>query len=162
MIEAQNLQSLAYGTSSAKTMTLSFWVFSNKTGTYCVQITQDDPSKFVLYEYTISSSNTWEKKTITIAGNTANIINNDNGIGLNVNWILCAGSGRHVAATSSWTSGGSYYATSYQVNLWDHADNYFKMTGCQLQTGSTTTDLFTRHKHYFKKVPKIFLYGLWP
>ena len=140
MIEAQNLQSLAYGTSSAKTMTLSFWVFSNKTGTYCVQITQDDPSKFVLYEYTISSSNTWEKKTITIAGNTADAINNDNGIGFKVNWILCCGSARHNAATSSWTSGANPYATSNQVNLWDHPDNYFKMTGCQLQTGSTATD----------------------
>ena len=140
MIEAQNLQSLAYGTSSAKTMTLSFWVYSNKTGTYCVQLIQDDANKYVLYEYTISSSNTWEKKTITIAGNTADAINNDNGIGFYVNWILCCGSGRHVSATSSWTSGSSYYATSNQVNLWDHPDNYFKMTGCQLQTGSTATD----------------------
>ena len=140
MIEAQNLQSLCYGQSTAKTMTLSFWVYSNKTGTYCVQITQDDPSKFVLYEYTISSSNTWEKKTITIAGNTADAINNDNGIGLEVNWTLCVGSGRQASATSSWTSGGYYVATSNQVNLWDHPDNYFKMTGCQLQTGSTATD----------------------
>ena len=139
-IEAQNLQSLAYGTSSAKTMTLSFWVYSNKTGTYCVQIMQDDVNKYVLYEYTISSSNTWEKKTITIAGNTSDAINNDNGIGLEVNWTLCVGSGRQASATSSWTSGGYYVATSNQVNLWDHPDNYFKMTGCQLQTGSTATD----------------------
>ena len=139
-IEAQNLQSLCYGQSTAKTMTLSFWVYSNKTGTYCVQIMQDDVNKYVLYEYTISSSNTWEKKTITIAGNTADAINNDNGIGFKVNWILCCGSGRHNAATSSWTSGANAYATSNQVNLWDHPDNYFKMTGCQLQTGSTATD----------------------
>ena len=145
-IEAQNLQSLAYGTSSAKTMTLSFWVYSNKTGTYCVQLIQDDATRYVLYEYTISSSNTWEKKTITITGNTANAINNDNGVGFNVNWILCCGSGRHVSATSSWTSGGSYYATSNQVNLWDHVDNYFKMTGCQLQIGSTATDFV--HEDY--------------
>ena len=138
MIEAQNLQHLCYGTSSAKTMTLTFWVYSNKTGTYCVQLTQHDPSKFVLYEYTISSSNTWEKKTITIAGNTADAINNDNGIGFKVNWILCCGSARHNAAVSSWTSGANAYATSNQVNLWDHADNYFKMTGCQLQVGAAT------------------------
>jgi hypothetical protein len=137
-IEAQNLQHLCYGTSSAKTMTLSFWVYSNKTGTYCVQIMQDDVNKYVLYEYTISSQNTWEKKTITIAGNTADAINNDNGIGLEVNWTLCVGSGRQASATSSWTSGGYYVATSNQVNLWDHADNYFKMTGCQLQVGAVT------------------------
>ena len=137
-IEAQNLQHLCYGTSSAKTMTLTFWVYSNKTGTYCVQLIQDDATKYVLYEYTISAQNTWEKKTITIAGNTANAINDDNGVGFNVNWILCCGVGRHVSASSSWTSGGSYYATSNQVNLWDHADNFFRMTGCQLQIGSAT------------------------
>ena len=137
-IEAQNLQSLAYGTSGAKTTTLSFWVFSNKTGTYCVQIMQDDVNKYVLYEYTISSSNTWEKKTITIVGNTADAINDDNGVGFEVNWILCGG--RTASATSSWTSGGYRVCTSNQVNLWDHPDNYFKMTGCQLQTGSTATD----------------------
>ena len=138
-IEAQDLQHLCYGTSSAKTLTLSFWVYSNKTGTYCVQVEHDDASKYNMYEYTINSSNTWEKKTITISGNQSNIINNDNGIGLGVNWILCAGSGRHVAATDSWASGASYYATSNQVNLWDHADNYFKMTGCQLEVGSVAT-----------------------
>ena len=155
-IEAQNLQHLCYGTSSAKTMTLSFWVYSNKTGTYCVQLIQDDATKYVLYEYTISSSNTWEKKTITIAGNTANIINNDNGVGLNVNWILCCGSGRHVSATSSWASGGSYYATSNQVNLWDHADNYFKMTGCQLQIGSATDFIHEDYGTTLRKCQRYF------
>ena len=59
-IEAQDLQHLAYGTSSAKTCTLSFWVRSNKTGTYCVQIQQRDADKHLLYEYSISSANTWE------------------------------------------------------------------------------------------------------
>jgi len=139
-IEAQDLHSLKYGTSSAETMTLSFWVYTNKTGTYCVQLIQDDATKYVLYEYTVSASNTWEKKTITIVGNTADVINDDNGVGLNVNWILCVGSGRQVSATSSWASGGSYYATSNQVNLWDHADNYFRLTGCQLEIGTTATE----------------------
>ena len=139
-IEAQDLASLKYGTNSAETMTLSFWVYTNKTGTYCVQLIQDDATKYVLYEYTVSASNTWEKKTITIVGNTADTIDDNNGVGLNVNWILCVGSGRQVSATSSWTSGGSYYATSNQVNLWDHADNYFKLTGCQLEIGTTATE----------------------
>ena len=61
-------------------------------------------------------------------------------MGLNVNWILCAGSGRHVSATSSWTSSGNALATSNQVNLWDDADNYFRMTGCQLEIGTTATE----------------------
>ena len=138
-IEGNNLQSLAYGTSSAKTTTLSFWVYSNKLGTYCVQLMQEDGTKYVLYEYTISASNTWEHKTINIVGNTANAINNDNTIGLRVLWHLCCGSSDHVAATSTWTSGSSFHATSNQVNLWDHADNYWYMTGCQLEIGTVST-----------------------
>ena len=101
-IEAQFLQGLAYGTSAAKTMTLSFYVKSYKTGTYCVQIMQEDGTKYQLHEYTISSSNTWEKKTITIVGNTSNTINNDNGVGLRVIWALVCGSNDHASATSSW------------------------------------------------------------
>ncbi len=158
-IEAQDLQHLKFGTSSAETMTLSFWVYSNKTGTYCIQIIQEDVSKYVLFEYTISASNTWEKKTITISGNTSNSITDDNGTGLNVIWVLCAGSGRHVSATSSWTSSGNALATSNQVNLWDNANNYFKMTGCQLEVGSVATpyehlsycEELIRCQRYFQK-----------
>ena len=138
-IEAQDLQGLKFGTSSAETTTLSFWVYSNKTGTYCIQVIHEDVSKYVLFEYTISASNTWEKKTITISGNTSNTITDDNGTGLNVIWVLCAGSGRHVSATSSWTSSGNALATSNQVNLWDDGANYFRMTGCQLEIGTEAT-----------------------
>ena len=139
-IEAQDLQHLLYGTSSAKTIILSFWVYSNKTGTYCLQVTQSDATKYVLFEYTISASNTWEKKTITIAGNTSDVITNDNGEGLKINWHLCCGSSDHVSATSTWTSSSSFLATSNQVNLWDNADNVWHLTGCQLEVGDTATE----------------------
>jgi len=139
-IEAQFLQGLGYGTSDAKTMTLSFHVKSYKTGTYCVQIMQEDGTKYQMHEYTISASNTWEKKTITIVGNTSNAINNDNGVGLRIIWMLTVGSGDHVAATSSWVSGGDLAATSNQVNLWDNGSNDFFLTGCQLEIGTVATE----------------------
>ena len=139
-IEGLNLQGLGYGTSSAKTMTLSFHVRSNKTGTYCVQIMQEDGTKYQMHEYTISSSNTWEKKTITIVGNTANAINNDSSVGLRVIWMLTVGSGDHVAASSTWVSGGDLAATSNQVNLWDNVNNEWYLTGCQLEVGTIATE----------------------
>ena len=163
-IEAQHLQHLAYGTSSAKSCTLSFWVRSNKTGTYCLQVNQHDSGKYVLYEYTISSSNTWEKKTITFSGNTSDAIANDNGRGLDINWHLTCHSDDHVAATTSWTAkpgggtGSAYLATSNQVNLWDHVDNVWYITGVQLEVGDVGTDF--EHRAYGDELNRCLRYYL--
>jgi len=141
-IEGQDLQGLAYGTSSAKTMTLSFHVYSNKTGTYCVQLLQPDGTKYQLHEYTVSSSNTWEKKTITVVGNTSDAINDDNTVGMRILWHLTCGSSQTESAASTWTGsgGGQFAATSNQVNLWDNASNHWYLTGCQLEIGTTATE----------------------
>ena len=141
-IEGQDLQQLAYGTSSAKQCTLSFYVRSNKTGTYCVQVANTANTKYVLFEYTINSADTWERKSVTFSGNTANTLNNDNALGFDVNFHLATGSDDHVSATSTWTtySGGSFRATSNQVNLFDNASNEWYLTGVQLEVGSVATD----------------------
>ena len=78
-IEAQDLQQLAYGTSSAKPFTLSFYVKGTITGTYVVWFYSSDLAKGLTKTYTISSANTWERKTITVAGDTASAIANSNG-----------------------------------------------------------------------------------
>ena len=147
-IEGQDLQQLAYGTSSAKQCTLSFYVRSNKTGTYCVQVTDPANTKYVLFEYTINSADTWERKSVTFSGNTANTINNDNAIGFEINFHLATGSSDHVSATSTWTtySGGSFKSTSNQVNLFDNASNEWYLTGCQLEVGSVATPF--EHRSY--------------
>tara|TARA_R100000152_G_C6777147_1_gene206809 strand:+ start:1482 stop:2834 length:1353 start_codon:yes stop_codon:yes gene_type:complete len=142
-IEGQNLQRLAYGTSSAKTLTLSFWVRSVRTGTYSVQLIKlksGSSDKYVLYSYTISSANTWEKKTITISPDTSDAIQDDNSIGFYITWWLCAHSDVTTSATSSWTNGGGYKAVTNQVNLWDSGSNEWYLTGCQLEIGSESTD----------------------
>tara|TARA_R100000329_G_scaffold140489_1_gene122807 strand:- start:215 stop:1327 length:1113 start_codon:yes stop_codon:yes gene_type:complete len=138
-IEAQNLQHLRYGTSSAKSVTLSFWVKSNKTGTYCATLSQEDDSyASFTKEYTISSSDTWEKKTLTFDGDTGGVINNDNGAGLWLMFAFGAGSGRHMTA-NQWNS--SYgLSTSNQVNLADNTSNELYLTGVQLEVGTSASD----------------------
>ena len=75
-IEGQNLQYLKKGTSNAESVTLSFWVKSNKTGTYVCEIRDTDNSRSISKSYTISSASTWEKKTITFDGDTTGTLNN--------------------------------------------------------------------------------------
>ena len=166
-IEAQNLQHLQYGTASAKTITLSFWVKSNKTGTYCVAIEKPDTTAYrIPIEYSISSADTWEQKKITItptAGSTslitsaAGVITNDTGIGLTVRFALVVGSTYH-GTNNTWGT-SNVLATSNQVNWQDSTSNNFYITGLQLEVGSSATpfehrsygDELIRCQRYFEK-----------
>ena len=141
LIEAQDLQQLDFGSSGAKAFTLSFWVKSNQTGAYSVQVLASDADKYLLSEYTISSSNTWEQKTLTFVGNTANVIDNDNGAGFEVRFNLACGPDDITTPKSTWTAagGGTIHASTNQVNLFGVASNEWYMTGVQLEVGEKAT-----------------------
>jgi len=148
-LEGQDVQHLAYGTSSAKSVTLSFWVRSNKTGVYCCQLQTNHYGGSSQYghvkEYTISAANTWEKKILTFPGLTAQTIDTVTGDGLRVLWWLACGSTDHVSA-DSWIQSASYAATSNQVNFMDSASNEWYLTGCQLEEGSQASPF--EHEQY--------------
>jgi len=155
-VEAQDLQRLAFGTSSAKNFTLSFYVKSNKTGTYAVNISQNDnSSKQATLNYTINSANTWERKSLTFTGDTSGVINDDNGIGFLVYWVLAVG--------STFTSGGSTSATfqtyananlgaGHAVNLLDDTANEWFITGVQLEVGQNETSF--EHESFERTLSK--------
>ena len=155
-IEAKDLQHLSYGTSSAKTLTLSFWVKSSKTGVYTISVYKQDTTSYMFtHEYTISSANTWENKTITItptAGGTSFIttsggaIANDNGAGLILSWNLSFGSDFTGGTSNSWSSNTSHYSTTNAVNWMDSTSNDFYLTGVQLEVGETATPF--EHRSY--------------
>ena len=143
-IEAQNLQYLKYGTDSAQTLTLSFWVRSNKTGTYCICLQKSDNTRYdYVAEYSISSADTWEKKTIIIAPDSnikaaGGAIDNDSGEGLKLKFTLLS-SGR-TGTNNTWNSSTPADATSNQVNLADSTSNEWYITGVQLEAGSVASD----------------------
>ena len=147
-IEAQFVQDLLYGTSSAKTLTCSFWVKSSLTGTYGFFFIKGDTTAYYLpIEFTISSANTWEKKIIEIsptAGSTSlitgsgGVINNDNGIGLDIGICLAMGSDFH-GTNNTWTTSG-HYTTSNQVNFLSNTSNNFYITSFQLEVGDDATE----------------------
>jgi len=141
LLEAQNLQHLKYGTSNAESLTLSFWVKSNKTGTYCVWLYQDDDGRSISQSYTINSASTWEKKTVTFASDTTGVIDNDNDRGLRVNFYLGAGS-NFTSGTlgTSWQSDVAGDRAVGQVNLADSTSNEWYITGVQLEVGTSASD----------------------
>jgi hypothetical protein len=141
--EGQNLQYLKFGTSSAQSLTMSFWVKSNKTGTYICELfnIDSDPDRQISKSYTINSADTWEKKTITFSGDVASAFNNDNGRSLDIYFWLVAGTD-YTSGTlnTSWNSSTNANRAVGQVNLADSTANEFYITGIQLEAGTTASD----------------------
>jgi len=157
-IEGLNVADLAWGTSNAKTITLSFWVYSSLTGTFGGVIVNGAFSYFYPYSYTISSANTWEQKTITITGPTAGTWSTDNSVGIYTEWSLGCGS-TYLGTAGSWGT-TRYQGVTGQVQLSATNNATFYLTGVQLEKGSTATSFDYRPyttelqlcQRYFAKV----------
>ena len=140
-IESQNLQYLKKGTSSAESTTLSFWVKATKTGTNICEIRDVANNRTINKSYTISNSNTWEKKIITFAGDTSGALPNTNGSGLYCSFWLAAGS--NFTSGTLQTSWGSRVAANRAVGQVNHADstsNDWYVTGIQMEAGTSASD----------------------
>jgi hypothetical protein len=138
-IEGQNLQHLLKGTSSAKKLTISFWIKTNKTGTYICELLDFDNTRNISKSFTISSTSTWEKITLTYDGDTSGTIGNDNGFSFAVMIWLGAGSDFTTGTLqTSWGTVGTNRATGV-VNLADSTSNELYITGIQLEVGSTAS-----------------------
>jgi hypothetical protein len=133
-IEGYNVRDLI-GT----TFTLSFWVKSPKTGVHCITFRNSGIDRAFVKEYTIVAANTWEYKTLTVSGGliTAGTWNWTNGVGLNVTFVLAAGTTFHTTA-DAWQT-GTLLATANQVNVMDNTANDFFITGVQLEPGAVAT-----------------------
>jgi len=140
-IEGQNLQYLKKGTSNALPLTLSFWVKSVLTGTYIIELYDNDNTRQVSKSYTISDASTWEKKTITFPADTTGAFTNDNGASLNLNFFVGAGTDSTSGTlNTSWAAVTNANRAVGQVNLANSTSNNFWLTGVQLEAGSVATD----------------------
>ena len=139
--EGQMLQHLKKGTSNSQKVTLSFFVKSAKTGTYIVNIRDDDNTRNISKSYTISSADTWEKKVIVFDADTSGALDNDNAQSFAVLFFLAAGSDRSSGTlATSWESTTNANRAVGQVNLADSTDNDWYLTGVQLEVGDTASD----------------------
>jgi hypothetical protein len=134
------LQRIKKGTSDAQQLTLSFWVKSNVTGTYVVNLKDTDNTRQVSATYSVSSSATWEKKTITFPADTTGFFDSDNNHSLNLTFMLAAGSNRTSGTLqTSWASQVTADLAVGQTNLAAATNNYWQVTGVQLETGPVAT-----------------------
>tara|TARA_R100001510_G_C7640344_1_gene198036 strand:+ start:431 stop:1495 length:1065 start_codon:yes stop_codon:yes gene_type:complete len=139
-IEGYDIAHLGWGTSDAKTVTLSFHIKSPKTGTHCVTLRNSDQTRTRVEEFTVSAADTWEKKTITIPGDTSGTWQATNSAGIQLIFPLAVGSTYHSSvAAGSWGNGGNIYGSSNQVNCMDSDANNWYITGIQLEAGQTAT-----------------------
>jgi len=138
VIEGNNAANLNWGTSAAQSVTLSFWVRSSVTGTFGGSVANGDYNRFNPYSYTISSANTWEYKTVTIAGDTSGTWATNSGLGIRINWSLGAGSSK-IGTAGTWTS-SSLEGVTGQTNLIATNSATFYLTGVQFETGSAATN----------------------
>jgi hypothetical protein len=133
-IEANNISHLNWGggnAGTAKTCTLSFFVKSSVTGTYSVHFGNDN-DRFYVATYTVDSANTWEKKSITLAGPSDGTWNTGNGRGLEIVWVLLQGSGGTTSSLNQWISAEDFASTS--TTQWGtNSGATFFLTGCQFE-----------------------------
>ena len=142
-IEGFNTADLAWGTASAATVTLSFWVRSSLTGTFGGALTNSAGDRSYPFSYTISSANTWEKETITIAGDTSGTwVGSTNGIGLIVRFGLGSGS-TFTSTAGAWAAGNFVQSTGSTSVVGTNGATLY-ITGVQLEVGSVATSFERR------------------
>jgi hypothetical protein len=161
-LEGFNTSDLGFGTANAKTVTVSFWVRSSLTGTFGGFLQNSANNRSYPFSYTISSANTFEYKTVTIAGDTSGTwVGATNGIGLTVGFSLGMGTDRRSTA-NSWQT-GNYRSVTGETSVVGTSGATFYITGVQLEVGSFATTFERRpyglelelcQRYYFKLTPK--------
>ena len=161
VMEGYDIVRTAWGTSAAKTCTLSFYVKSNLTGTFSGSFGNSSNNRSNAFEYTINSANTWERKTITVTGDTSGTWYKESNLGIKITWSLGHGSNYSTATANSW-AGVELMGTNNQTNVVASTSNNFHLTGVQFELGSVATPLeqksfrdeFIRCQRYYIKSRK--------
>jgi hypothetical protein len=143
-IEGHNIADFNWGSANAADVTLSFWVRSSLTGTFSGSLRNINDTRNYAYTYTIDSANTWEKKTITITGDTTGTWDSTTGAGVKVGFCIGAGS-NYLTTAGSW-GGTTVVGATGTTSVVGTSGATFYLTGVQLEAGSVATPF--EHRQY--------------
>jgi hypothetical protein len=136
-IEGYNVSDLDFGKATAKTITFSFWVRSSLTGTFGGALMNSAGNRCYPFTYTISVANTWEQKTVTVAGDTSGTWLTTNGVGLSL--VFNLGTGTTYSGTANAWSSNLYYSATGATSVVSTNGATWYITGVQLEIGSSAT-----------------------
>ena len=165
LIEGLNVSDLAWGTASAATVTLSFWVRSSLTGTFGGSLRNNDGSRSYPYSYTISVANTWEQKTVTIAGDTSGTWLTTNGTGIILTFSI--GTGSTLSGTAGAWAAANYLSATGATSVVGTSGATFYVTGVQFEVGTVATPFerqiynaqLAQCQRYFQLMDMGYVYG---
>jgi hypothetical protein len=138
-VEGLNWSDLEWGTSDAKSVTISFWVKASIAGNYSLAVRSSTNDRSYVTPYAISSANTWEYKTVTIAGPTSGTFNTDNTKAIQVAFTHSMGSNYTSSGNDAWQSESKLGATGTQVALSNTVNSTWQVTGVQIEAGTSET-----------------------
>ena len=146
-LEGQNMVQAKFGTANAESLTVSFWVKSNKVGTYTLEFWNDNSSYGLSNTFSVNSSGVWEKKTVTVAGDADHGFVDTNAASLYLIWWMAASPNLSSGSlNTTWSNSTTGRVGGSNVNLADTIGNYFQITGVQLEVGDTATPF--EHRSY--------------
>jgi hypothetical protein len=167
--EGLNLQQIKKGTANAESVTVSFWVKSSNTGTFICEMFDDDNQRQCSQSYTISTAGTWERKILTFPADATGRFDNDNALSLYLFFWLAAGTTFSSGTlNTSWASNTNANRAVGQFNLAGNINNYFAITGIQMELGTVATPFEMRNyeqelamcQRYFQSIAGGWFYGV--